>query len=74
MLRSGAHSLSDYHPDDRLLLACRECGRQGDYLASPLMERFGDAMLPDPLQVLAQCERSEAKGGRCHAVYLYPKG
>jgi hypothetical protein len=50
MPRDGAMILSDVR-NPTLIVVCEPCGRRGTYNVAGLMERHGDAKLPDLLPV-----------------------
>ena len=54
-----------------LSIVCAPCGRHGTYNVAQLMEKYGDAKLPDLLQTLANCPkaRSVSIHDRCKAVF-----
>jgi hypothetical protein len=66
MSRDGARTLSDLR-ETALTVICMRCGRQGRYAVAKLIERYGDAKLPDLLQALAGCPkvRSSSIHDRC---------
>ena len=53
-----------------LNIVSEPCGRRGRYSVARLMEKHGDAKLPDLLQTLADCRkaRSASIHDRCKAV------
>jgi hypothetical protein len=55
------------YPLDR----CEPCRRRGRYNAAKLMEKYGDAKLPDLLPELAQCPKAHSASihDQCKAVY-----
>ena len=70
MPRDGAVVLSDLR-SPTLSIVCEPCGRRGTYNVARLMERHGDAKLPDLLQTLANCAkaRSVSIHDRCKVVF-----
>ena len=66
----NAHMLSDLRIPT-LSIECESCGRAGRYNVEKLIERYGDAKLPELLYVLADCPkaRSQSVYDRCKAVY-----
>jgi hypothetical protein len=71
MPRDGAIVLSDVRRPTTLSIVCEPCGRRGTYNVARLMERHGDAKLPDLLQTLANCQkaRSASIHDRCRGVF-----
>ncbi|HZZ24534.1 MAG TPA: hypothetical protein VFE60_18990 [Roseiarcus sp.] len=69
-MRDHAHTLSDFRTPT-LSIECEPCGRHGRYSIAKLIEQYGDARLPEPLDVLADCPkaRSQSVYDRCKAVY-----
>ena len=57
MPRDGAVVLPDLR-SSTLSIVCEPCGRRGTYNVARLMERYGDAKLPDLLQTLANCAKA----------------
>jgi hypothetical protein len=51
MPRDGARTLSDLR-EPTLTVICVLCGRRGRYAVTHLIERHGDAKLPDLLEAL----------------------
>jgi hypothetical protein len=66
MPRDGARTLSDLH-EPTLTVICVLCGRRGRYAVTHLIERHGDAKLPDLLEALTNCPkvRSASIHDRC---------
>jgi hypothetical protein len=56
-VRENAHTLSDFRVPT-LSIECEPCARRGRYNVAKLMEKYGDATLPDLLPVLAQCQKN----------------
>jgi hypothetical protein len=71
MPRDGALVLSDVR-GSTLSIVCEPCSRRGTCNVASLMERHGDAKLPDLLQTLANCPkvRSANIHDRCRAVFM----
>jgi hypothetical protein len=69
-MRDHAHTLSDFLVPT-LSIECEPCGRRGRYNVAKLMEQYGDARLPELLDVLADCPKAKAASvyDRCKAVY-----
>jgi hypothetical protein len=69
-MRDHAHTLSDFRVPT-LSIECEPCGRRGRYNVAKLMEKYGDARLPELLDVLADCPKAKAASfyDRCKAVY-----
>ena len=69
-MRDHAHTLSDFRVPT-LSIECQPCGRAGRYSIARLMEKYGDARLPELLDVLADCPkaRSQSVYDQCKAVY-----
>ncbi len=65
--------LSEY-PADLVRLACRRCGRRGQYRRSTLAKRFGaDIGLPELLARLvdqAECGQRGSMSAPCGAYYV----
>jgi hypothetical protein len=55
-VRDHAHTLSDFRVPT-LSIECEPCGRLGRYNVARLMEKYGDAKLPELRHVLANCRR-----------------
>jgi hypothetical protein len=58
-------------------LACKRCGRRGQYRKATLLEQYGpDIALPDLRELIAQCERQDHFTGGCGVYYedLRPPG
>jgi hypothetical protein len=58
-------------PEASLSIECEPCGRRGRYNVARLMEKYGDAKLPELLDVLADCQKAKAASvyDRGKAVY-----
>jgi hypothetical protein len=69
-MRDHAHTLSDFRVST-LSIECEPCGRTGRYAIARLIEKYGDAKLPELLYVLEDCPktRSVSVHDRCKAVY-----
>jgi hypothetical protein len=69
-MRDHAHTLSDFRVPT-LSIECEPCGRAGRYNVARLMEQYGDARLPELLDVLADCPKAKAASvyDRYKAVY-----
>ena len=52
-MREHAHTLSDFRVPT-LSIECEPCGRRGRYNVARLMEKYGDAKLPELLQKTAR--------------------
>jgi hypothetical protein len=59
-MRDHAHTLSDFRVPT-LSIECQPCGRAGRYSIARLMEKYGDARLPELLDVLADCPKISAR-------------
>jgi hypothetical protein len=62
-MRENAHTLSDFRAPT-LSIECAPCGRFGRYNIARLMEKYGDAKLPEPRHPARQLPQ-----GRSHSVY-----
>ena len=58
-VRENAHTLSDFRVPT-LSIECEPCGRRGRYNIARLMEKYGDAKLPDLRHVLANCPKAKS--------------
>ena len=58
-MRDHAHTLSDFLVPT-LSIECEPCGRRGRYNVARLMEKYGDAKLPELLHVLADCPKAKS--------------
>ena len=58
-MRDHAHTLSDFRVPS-LSIECEPCGRRGRYNVAKLMEKYGDAKLPELRHVLANCPKAKA--------------
>jgi hypothetical protein len=69
-MRENAHTLSDFLVPT-LSIECELCGRRGRYNVARLMEKYGDAKLPELRHVLADCPkaRSQSIHDRCRVRY-----
>ncbi len=70
MPRDGALTLSDVR-SSTLSIVCEPCSMCGVYNVARLMERHGDAKLPELLQTLTNCPKAHSANihDRCKAVY-----
>jgi hypothetical protein len=62
-VRDHTHTLSDFRTPT-LSIECEPCGRRGRYNIARLIEKYGDAKLPELRHVLANCLKA-----RSHSVY-----
>jgi hypothetical protein len=69
-LKDHAHALSDFLVPT-LSIECEPCGRRGRYNVARLMEKYGDAKLPELLHVLADCPKAKSQSihDRCRVRY-----
>jgi hypothetical protein len=69
-MRDHAHTLSDFLVPT-LSIECEPCGRFGRYTIARLMEKYGDARLPELLYILADCPKARAFSihDRCKVRY-----
>jgi hypothetical protein len=69
-MRENAHTLSDFRVPT-LSIECPACGRRGRYNVARLMEKYGDAKLPDLRHTLANCPKANALSinDRCKVRY-----
>jgi hypothetical protein len=58
-VRDHAHTLSDFRVPT-LSIECEPCGRRGRYNVARLMEKYGDAKLPELRHVLANCPKAKS--------------
>ena len=58
-MRDHAHTLSDFRVPT-LSIECEPCGRRGRYNIARLIEKYGDAKLPELRHVLANCPKSKS--------------
>jgi hypothetical protein len=58
-MRDHAHTLSDFRVPT-LSIGCEPCGRRGRDNIARLMERYGDAKLPELRHVLANCPKAKS--------------
>jgi hypothetical protein len=58
-MRDHAHTLSDFRVPT-LSIECEPCVRRGRYNVARLMEKYGDARLPELLDVLANCSKAKS--------------
>jgi hypothetical protein len=69
-VRDHAHTLSDFRVPT-LSIECEPCGRRGRYSVARLMEKYGDAKLPELRHILANWPkaRSQSIRDRCRVRY-----
>ena len=69
-MRDHAHTLSDFRVPT-LSIEREPCGRRGRYNVAKLMEKYGDAKLPELRHVLADCPKEHAHSihDRCKVRY-----
>jgi hypothetical protein len=69
-VRDNAHTLSDFRVPT-LSIECEPCGRRGRYSVARLMEQYGDARLPELLDMLADCPKARTQSvyDQCKVVY-----
>ena len=69
-MRENAHTLSDFRVPT-LSIECELCGRLGRYNIAQLIEKYGDAKLPDLRHVLANCPKAKSQSihDRCKVRY-----
>ena len=68
---TGSLTPSTY-PSDTITVRCDQCGREGRYRRTTLLERFGSEMaMPDILSALTEdCGKNDALStDRCKAIY-----
>ena len=58
-MRDNAHTLSDFRVPT-LSIECEPCGRFGRYNIAQLIEKYGDAKLPELRHVLANCPKAKS--------------
>jgi hypothetical protein len=58
-MRGHAHTLSDFRVPI-LSIECESCGRRGRYNIARLMEKYGDAKLPELRHILANCPKAKS--------------
>ena len=58
-MRDHAHTLSDFRTPT-CSIECEPCGRRGRYNVARLMEKYGDAKLPELRHVLANCPKAKS--------------
>jgi hypothetical protein len=57
-------------PYGMVRLACDLCPRRGQYRKDTLIARFGgDVLMPDLLDLIAECPRRSAPGQACGVYY-----
>jgi hypothetical protein len=69
-VKDHAHTLSDFLVPT-LSIECEPCGRRGRYNVARLMEKYGDAKLPELLHVLADRPKAKSQSirDRCRVRY-----
>jgi hypothetical protein len=69
-MRDNAYTLSAFRAPT-LSIECEPCGRRGRYNVARLMEKYGDANLPELRHILANCPKSKAFSvyDRCRVRY-----
>jgi hypothetical protein len=65
-VRDNAHTLSDFRVPT-LSIECEPCGRRGRYNVARLMEKYGDAKLPELRHTLANCPKARSQSIHDHA-------
>jgi hypothetical protein len=63
-------TLADF-PKATISIECKPCGRRGRYNVARLMEKYGDAKLPDLRHTLANCLKANSHSihDRCRVRY-----
>jgi hypothetical protein len=63
-------TLADF-PKATISIECEPCGKRGRYNVARLMEKCGDAKLPDLRHTLANCPKANAQSihDRCKVRY-----
>ena len=74
MPRAGAYIVSDLPPDRLCRIECKRCGRADAYRRETLLQRFGNAALPQVIVALTECKRRGDFGDPCQARYAEPIG
>jgi hypothetical protein len=69
-MRGHAHTLSDFRTPT-LSIECQPCGRFGRYTIAKLIEKYGDAKLPELRHILADCPKAKTGSfrDRCQVRY-----
>jgi hypothetical protein len=69
-MRDHAHTLSDFLVPT-LSIECQPCGRHGRYNIARLIEKYGDAKLPELRHILANCPKAKSFSihDRCQVRY-----
>jgi hypothetical protein len=69
-MRNHAHTLSDFRVPT-LSIECASCGRRGRYNGAKLIEKHGDAKLPELRLLLANCPKAKSFSvyDRCKVRY-----
>lgn len=62
-------TLTDY-PGDVVRLACRKCGRAGQYRRAALLKRYGSVKLPDLRVEIARCAKMGSMSDGCGAYFV----
>jgi hypothetical protein len=70
LCKASENTLSDFRVPT-LSIECEPCGRRGRYNVARLMEKYGDAKLPELRHVLANCPKAKSFSVRdqCKVVY-----
>lgn len=58
-MRDNAHTLSDFRTPT-LSIECQPCGQRGRHNVAKLIEKYGDAKLPELRHVLANCPKAKS--------------
>lgn len=67
---NGSLTLSE-HPGELVRLACKKCGRAGQYRKQALIDQYGaDIRLPDLREEIAQCDRARQMHDACRVHYV----
>ena len=69
-VRENAHTLADFRVES-ISIECEPCGRRGRYNVAKLIEKYGDAKLPELRHVLAKCPKAKSFSmrDRCKVRY-----
>ncbi len=68
-MSTGSLSPATY-PTDAITVRCDRCSRVGRYKRRTLIERYGDAAMPDVLNDITACERNQLLSvDRCRAYF-----
>ena len=58
------------YPTDAITIRCDRCNRVGRYKRQTLIERYGDAAMPDVLNEITACEHNQRLSvDRCKAYF-----